>query len=159
MHCNIYTFQRDTQSSSTDCLLMLISIKNNQCRYIVYLVGMYTYIAKNDTRTFQCQVSCILTGNPSRELLQMTCFTCNVLQNWIAYQNGFCYAVWTLCVFISADCRADWNHTSCIYPLECETMLLHFMEVPGSILDPEMTTLTVTFWLFSVFPSKWCFSF
>ena len=24
--------------------------------YIVYLVGMYIYIAKNDTRTFQCQV-------------------------------------------------------------------------------------------------------
>ena len=29
---------------------------NNQCCHIVYLFGMYTCIAKNDTRTFQCQV-------------------------------------------------------------------------------------------------------
>ena len=38
---------------------------NNKCKYIVYLVGMYIciYIAKNDTRTFNCQTmfSCYLS--------------------------------------------------------------------------------------------------
>ena len=36
--CNIYTFQQDTQCSSTDCLSI-----NNQCCYIVYFIGMYIY--------------------------------------------------------------------------------------------------------------------
>ena len=36
---------------------------NNQCCYIVYLVGMYIYIAKNDTWTFQHQVHYISIEN------------------------------------------------------------------------------------------------
>ena len=75
--CYIYTFQRDTQCGSTDCLLMLrcqlymfrtvmvhpqellfrcrMCRLYNQCCHIVYLVGMYI-LQNNDTRTFQCQV-------------------------------------------------------------------------------------------------------
>ena len=52
---NIYTFQRDTQCCSTDCLLMhgcqlymfrTYASINNQCCNIVYLVGMYIYCKK-----------------------------------------------------------------------------------------------------------------
>ena len=42
---------------------------NNQCCYVVYLVGMYIYCKKNDTWTFQCQVQrrhiVNITGRPS----------------------------------------------------------------------------------------------
>ena len=59
-HKKVYIHSKETPEDgplrSETCRADTYASINNQYCYIVYLVGMYIYIAKNDTRTFQCQV-------------------------------------------------------------------------------------------------------